>query len=225
MSAPRPHASSTPGTAPAPRGATPPVARGELGDTGRAVATACLLAVLSGLALTIVTGSSSGASALLRVLHDRTVSPWMTPLWLDVGHDIRLTYGLPEDSDHFLEVVPASARGVGGVLRIPAAGDRSGAAARWRRLVRAAALSEESGDENAGVLSTAIGVGLLDSGDDDDVIVRFRRSITLGAGRRGREETVHEGRVRRVDGEIQWIPLPPAEEVAPLVDRGGGGSR
>lgn len=222
MPAHRPRDPSAPSIPSAPRGAEAPEVRGELGDRGRAVATPCLLAVLAGLALAVATGSSSGSSALLRVLHDRLVSPWMTPLWLDVGHDTRLTYGLPEDADHFLEVAPA--RGAGGGVRIPDAGDRSGSASRWRRLARAVALAEESGDEGAGVLATAIGVGLLD-GDVDDVIVRFRRSTIVGPGRRGREETVHEGRVRRVDGEIQWIPLSPAEEVAPLVERGGGGTR
>ena len=68
------------------------------------------------------------------------------------------------------------------------------------------------------------GVGVLEAGDDDDLVVRFKR-VAPDAGGRGRAETVHEGRVRRVDGEIQWIPLPPAEEVAPLVDRAAEGAR
>ena len=43
------------------------------------------------------------------------------------------------------------------------------------------------------------------------------------AGRPPSVETIHQGRVRRVAGEIQWIPLPPAEEVAPLLkDRAEG---
>ncbi len=196
--------------------------RGELGAAGRSVATVCLIVVLAGLGLAVATNSSSGSSALLRVLHGRLFSPWMTPLWLDLGHDTRLTYGLPEDADHFLEIAPAagSARGT----RVPAEGDRSGQAARWRRLARAAALAEEEGADRAGILSTAIGAGLLDAAGEEDVVVRFMRAIPPErelAGHSPRVETIHQGRVRRVDGEIQWIPLPPAEEVAPLV-RGDG---
>lgn len=225
MPSARPRAPIPSATAAAEREVERSGTRGHLGDTGRAVATACLCAVLAGLALTVATGSSSGSSTLLRVLHDRLVSPWMTPPWLDVGHDTRLTYGLPEDADHFLEVTPA--RGAGGAVRVPPAGDRSGAAARWRRLVRAVALAEESGDEDASALATAIGVGLLDRGDGDDLIVRFKRSARTepGALRKVAAETVHQGRVRRVDGEIQWIPIPPAEEVAPLSDRPREGRR
>lgn len=206
--------------------AGPPVAacgKGELGAAGRSVATVCLIALLAGLGLAVATNSSSGSSALLRVLHGRLSSPWMTPLWLDLGHDTRLTYGLPEDADHFLEIAPASAPSSRGT-RVPAEVDRSGQAARWRRLARAAALAEEEGADRAGILSTAIGAGLIDAAGEEDVVVRFMRAIPSereSAGQAPRLETIHQARVRRVDGEIQWIPLPPAAEVAPLV-RGDG---
>lgn len=219
---------------PAPNASAPPSAgvgpcapSGELGETGRGVATFCLAALLVGLLLAIVGNSASGSSALVRVLKGRLFSPWMTPLWLDLGHDTRLTYGLPEDGDHFLEIVPV-APGAGRTLRVPADGDRSGRAARWRRLVRAAAVAEEEGLDRAGLLSTSLGAGLLDRAGADDVVVRFRRRVPAdptAPGDEPREETIHEGRVRRVDGEIQWIPLPPAEEVAPLVERDGGAGR
>lgn len=211
----------------APRAEAGVAAPGRLGETGRFVATFLLIAVLAGLFLSIAVGSSSGSSALGRVLHGRLFAPWMTPLWLDPGHDTRLTYGLPEDGDHFLEIVPAPSQ-AGRAVRVPAEGDRSGRAARWRRLARAAALAEEEGLDRAGILSTSIGAGLLGRVAGDDVIVRFRRRLpsdpALGDNE-PRLETVHEGRVRRVDGEIQWIPLPPAEEVAPLVPRTGGTGR
>lgn len=223
MPAPRPLPSPRPA---GPDGAAAPGA-GELGDTGRGVATVCLVAVLTGLVLAVATNSSSGSSTLLRVIHGRLFAPWMNPLWLDLGHDTRLTYGLPEDADHFLEIAPASAPASRGT-RVPAPGDRSGQAARWRRLARAAALAEEEGADRAGLLSTAIGAGLLDAVGEEDVIVRFNRAIPPereAAGRPPRVETIHQGRVRRVDGEIQWIPLPPPEEVAPLVRGDGEGGR
>lgn len=209
----------------APAAAEP--AAGMPGDTLRAVATALLALYLVGLGLCVATNTSSGTSMLLGGVKDRLFAPWMVPVWLDLGHDTHLTYGLPEDGDHHVEIVPqgAGAR----AIRLPEARDRSGRAARWRRLARAWADAEEQGDEVAGPLAEAIGAASLDLAGADDVVVRAKRvripdRASAAAG--PTVESVVAGRARVVgDGdaaELEWIPMPPAEEVAPLVERPEG---
>jgi len=197
-------------------------AEGEVPESIRGPATVLIVVYLVGLALCVAGNTASGTSLVVATLKDRFFSPWMVPPWLDLGHDTRLTYGLPEDADHRLEIRPAGDPGTNPAagLRFPAAGDRSERAARWRRLAKAAALAEEDA-VRAGVLPAAIGAGLFARAGEDDLLVRIVRAVppdydaprAAPAG-----ETPLEVRVRRIDGELQMIPLPPAEEVAPLID-------
>ena len=200
----------------------------------RGPATMLLVVYLVGLGLCVAGNTASGTSHLVGTLKDRLFAPWMVPLWLDLGHDTRLTYGLPEDADHHLEIRPAVSRparqGNGpatAVLRFPAPGDHSERGARWRRLAVATVLAEEDA-EQAGVLPAAIGAALFRVAGNDDLEVRIVRRVAPdyeSARSLRRDETALEVRVRRRDGELQLIPLPPAEEVAPLVDTAppGGG--
>ncbi|MCX7404232.1 MAG: hypothetical protein NT089_00680, partial [Planctomycetia bacterium] len=57
--------------------------------------TIALAAYILGLVLTIATHSGSGSSALLDRIKVRIFSPWLVPLWLDVGFHYRLTSGQP----------------------------------------------------------------------------------------------------------------------------------
>jgi len=200
----------------------------------RGPATMLLVVYLVGLGLCVAGNTASGTSRVVGTLKDRLFAPWMVPLWLDLGHDTRLTYGLPEDADHHLEIRPAVSRparqGNGpatAVLRFPAPGDHSERGARWRRLAVATVLAEEDA-EQAGVLPAAIGAALFRAAGNDDLEVRIVRRVAPdyeSARSPRRDETALEVRVRRRDGELQLIPLPPAEEVAPLVDTAppGGG--
>ena len=209
-------------------------AAGALPETLRGPATLLLGLYLVGLFLCVAGNTASGTSLLIGTIKDRLFAPWMVPLWLDLGHDTRLTYGLPEDADHHLEIRLAgelagelagkpSGKGVGrptAALRLPADGDHSERAARWRRLAAAAALAEEDA-EQAGVLPAAIGAGSFAAAGDDDLEIRIVRSVPpdYASARSPRsDETALEVRVRRRDGELQLIPIPPAEEVAPLID-------
>lgn len=204
----------------------------------RGPATMLLVVYLVGLGLCVAANTASGTSRVVGTLKDRLFAPWMVPLWLDLGHDTRLTYGLPEDADHHFEIRPAVSRparparpGRGpatAVLRFPATGDHSERGARWRRLAVATVRAEEDA-EQAGVLPAAIGAGLFRAAGDDDLEVRIVRRVAPdyeSARSPRRDETALKVRVRRLAGELQLIPLPPAEEVAPLVDpappTGGG---
>ena len=221
------------GTAPqgarggAARGGGAAPAAGMPGDTLRAVATAALVLYLVGLGLCVSTNTSSGTSALLGGIKERLFAPWMVPAWLDLGHDRHLTYGIPEDGDYHVEIVP---RGAGArTIRLPEARDRSGRAARLRRLARAWATAEEEGDEVAGPLAEAIGAAALDLAGAGDVVVRVKRTLIpdhASAAAGPTVESVVSGRARVVgdgdDAELEWIPLPPAEELAPLVERPEG---
>ena len=200
---------------------------GELPASMRGPVTLCLAVYLVGLGLCVAGNTASGSSRLVATLKDRFFTPWMVPLWLDLGHDTRLTYGLPEDADHHLELRPLGttpARPGNGpataTLRFPASGDHSERAARWRRLASAAVIAEEDPGQ-AGVLTTAIGAGMFGMAGSDDLGIRIVRRVApdhASAGSPFRDETALEFRVRRRDGDLQLIPVPPAEEVAPLVD-------
>ena len=206
-----------------------------LPETLRGLATLLLGLYLVGLFLCVAGNTASGTSLLIGTVKDRLFAPWMVPLWLDLGHDTRLTYGLPEDADHHLEIrlagKPAGKREgqPTAALRFPAQGDHSERAARWRRLAAAAVLSEEDA-EQAGVLPAAIGAGSFAAAGDDDLEIRIVRSVPpdYASARSPRiTETALEVRVRRRDGELQLIPIPPAEAVAPLIDAApapGGGN-
>ena len=64
--------------------------------------------------------------------------------------------------------------------------------------------------------------GLFASLGAEDLSLRVLRTIppdrdVASAGGRGTVEQAYACRVRRVAGEVQLLPLPPAAEVAPLV--------
>lgn len=195
---------------------------GEIPASIRGPATLLIVLYLAGLFLCVAGNTASGTSLLVGTLKDRFFSPWMVPLWLDLGHDTRLTYGLPEDADHHLEIRPAASTGGRATpsLRFPAVKDRSERASRWRRLAKAAVLAEEDA-EQAGVLPAAIAAGLFAAAGREDLEVRVVRNVPPDYDTRPaplRAETALEVRVRRVDGDLQLIPMPPAEELAPLID-------
>jgi hypothetical protein len=205
-------------------------AAGALPETLRGPASLLLALYLVGLGLCVAGNTASGTSLLLGTVKDRLFAPWMVPLWLDLGHDTRLTYGLPEDADHSLEIRPAGKGGgrTSAPLRFPAPGDHSERGSRWRRLAVAAVLAEEDA-EQAGALPAAIGAGSFAAAGDDDLVIRVVRTMAPdyeAARSPGLSETALEVRVRRREGELQLIPIPPAEEVAPLFDplpvSGGG---
>ena len=189
-------------------------------ESVRGAATVLLALYLLGMVLCIAGNSASGSSALVETLQSRLFSPWMVPLWLDLGFDNRLTYGLPEDADHSLAVAPA-AGGEGRRMRFPEALDRSERGARWRRLARAVVFAEDDADR-AGVLPAAIAAGLFAKLGSEDLTVKVVRVVPAefsAAATPAVEETPFEARIRRVDGAVQIIPVKPAGEVAPLVER------
>lgn len=181
-----------------------------LSERTMAVASVAIAFYLVGLVLTIAGNSVSGSSALVRTIKQRLFSPWMGPAWLDLGFDHPLTYGVPEDADHGIEIRRFEKRGdgaTGGPLRLP--GDRTGErAARWRRLARRIASS--SIDETAVPLAAAVGQGGFDAVDAADVAVRVVRwplEERQTSPQPPRPVKPYEARVRLVDGEIQLIEL------------------
>jgi len=189
----------------------------------RGVATILLALYLIGLLLCVAGNSASGSSALVRTIKTRLFSPWMVPLWLDLAYDTRLTYGTPDDADHVLELRPwnAPASATGATLRLPAPGMWGERAARWRRLARALVIGQDDSDRE-GLLPAAVAEALFASLGHEDLSLRVLRTIppdrdVASAGGRGSVEQAYACRVRRVAGEVQLLPLPPAAEVAPLV--------
>jgi hypothetical protein len=193
-------------------------------ETVRAAVTVMLGVYFVGLALCVAGNSASGPSTLVRTIKSKLFSPWMVPLWLDLGYDTRLTHGLAEDGDHRFEIRrlddPAAPEPV--ILPGPAMhGER---AARWRRLARATAVSE-SDPEREALLPAAIGQGVFIPWYTSDVSLRVlrhlppdRRDVLDGlADVAGRDEQPYAARVRFVDGEVQLIGSTPREELAPLV--------
>lgn len=191
-------------------------------ETVRAVVTVALGLYFVGLALCVVGNSASGGSALVRTIHARLFSPWMTPPWLNVGHDTRLTHGLPEDADHWIEV-----RGLDDTadpVALPSQTMRGERAARWRRLARAIAVAEADPDREA-LLPAAVGAGAAASHNAGDVSLRVMRhlpadrsEVVVGrADVSGRHEQAYAARVRIVDGDVQLIATTPRNELAPLV--------
>jgi hypothetical protein len=151
--------------------ATPSAAESRFPEPLRGVVTVALAVYLVGLGLSVAGNSGSGASALVRTIKGRLFSPWLVPVWLDLGFDQRLTHGAPDDADHILEVV-AYGPAEGAPLRFPGAvsGER---ARRWRRLARALA-RPDGADE----LVAAVGRGAFDDLGADDVTVRVLRHLS-----------------------------------------------
>ena len=224
LPAPAPHIPPvTPVAMPRPVSTNPPSAR-PLSDTAQAATSVALAAYLLGLVLSIAGNSVSGSSALVRTIKGRLFSPWMAPAWLDLGFDHPLTYGMPEDADHMLDV----RRSAGGdAVRLP--GLRTGErAARWRRLARriAAAVAEDA----AAPLAAGVGRGGFASLEADDVVVRVLRTPLAERSSPPappRLVSAYAARVREVGGEVQLIELGGVAkrgELAPVSDgRAGGG--
>jgi hypothetical protein len=186
-------------------------------DAVRAAVTVALGVYLVGLVLALLGNGSSGASALVRTIKSRLYTPWLVPAWLDLGHDHHLTYGLPEDADHTIEL-RATGADAAAALRLPGrlTGER---AARWRRLAAALAPAA-SGDEQAVALTAAVATGGFDDLGTEDLTLRVlrrqlpeRRELPLPTG----SSVVNSARVRLVGGELQLIKADPPGEVAPLV--------
>jgi hypothetical protein len=202
---------------------TEPSVAAPASETVRAAVTVVLGIYFVGLALCVAGNSASGSSALVRAIHTRLFSPWMTPPWLDLGYDTKLTYGLPDDADHRIEVRRQGASATARPLVLPADGIRGERARRWRRLARAAVIAEQDPDRES-LLPAAIGAGLFDDVGGEDLSLRIVREVrpdraevaTAGTGQ-PRSEQAYAARVRRVDGELQLIKNEPKEELAPVI--------
>jgi len=191
-----------------------------------AAVSVALAVYLVGLALTIAGNSVSGSSALVRTIKERLFSPWMGPAWLDLGFDHPLTYGMPDDGDHALEIRRSAPPGA--PIRLP--GDRTGErAARWRRLARRIATAAE--DESGVQLAAGVGQGSFAAAGSDDVVVRTVRWPLADRGvvpaEAPRPVKPYEARVRLVGGEIQLVELggeAKRSELAPVLRGQSAGS-
>ncbi len=178
--------------------------------------TIALAAYILGLVLTIATHSGSGSSALLDRIKGRIFSPWLVPLWLDVGFHYRLTSGQPADADHVIEVHRTGDSGAG-IILFPdnISGER---AMRWRRLARAIVTGIDDADRE-GLLPAAIGAGLFDDLGTKDVSLRVlqqplpERSTAAVIA----PAEVYAARIRSVGGEVQLIKKEARGALAPLV--------
>jgi len=192
-------------------------------ETVRAGLTVALGLYLAGLLLCVVGNSASGGSALVRTIHGKLFSPWMTPPWLDLGYDTRLTHAAPEDGDHWFEIRRLDAPAAK-VIALPGPTMRGERAARWRRLARATAVSEADPDREA-LLPAAVGAGAFGPWNTRDLSLTVMRHLPPDRGDvlagnaevAGRDEEAYAARVRLVDGEVQLIKDTPPVELAPLV--------
>lgn len=197
------------------------LAAARLSDRALAVTSVALAVYLVGLLLSIAGNSVSGSSALVRTVKQRLFAPWMGPAWLDLGFDHPLTYGMPEDGDHALELRAAAAAAA--PIRLP--GSRTGErAARWRRLARQIALAMD--DESAVTLAAGVGQGGFQAVRSDDVVVRTLRwplpDRAAASDSTLRPVKPYEARVRRVAGETQLVELggeAKRAELAPVLPR------
>ena len=185
-------------------------------ETVCAAVTVALGIYLVGLVLSMLGNTVSGGSPLVTTIKSRLFAPWMVPMWLDLGFDYRLTYGLGEDADHLIEVRPVGAAGSAAAIQLPA-GQTGEQARRWRRLARAVVSAADDPDREA-LLPTAIGLGLMDHIERDDVFVRvMRQPLPERTGSPAPPQQAYATRVRVVDGEPQLIRQEPRGEVAPVV--------
>jgi len=190
-------------------------AAGGRSEAARAVATGAIALWLLGLVLSIMGNSDSGASAFVRTVKGRLFSPWLTPLWLDLGFDYRLTYGGPEDADHALDIGRhGDEPGTGVTWPGRVVGER---AARWRRLARAISADVDDADRD-GLLAAAAGRGAFDRLGTQDVTVRVLRTPPRDRGAASSAPTAaYAARVRFAGGELQLLRQEARGEVAPLV--------
>jgi hypothetical protein len=185
-------------------------------ETVRGIVTVALVFYLGGLLLAVAGNTVSGTSALVRTIKSRLFSPLLVPAWLDLGFDVPLTYGLPEDADHAIEL--EDARGTGPRLRFPARELGGERAARWRRLAQAIAAGDATGDAPS-LLATAVAASGFHELGSEDATIRIVRPVLPEPGTVAattRPEQPFEARVRRVGGELQLIRKEEAAAVAPL---------
>lgn len=193
-------------------------------ETVRAAVTVMLGVYFVGLALCVAGNSASGPSTLVRTIKSKLFSPWMVPLWLDLGYDTKLTHGLPDDADHRFEVRRQDAAATPKPLTLPTAEMWGERGRRWQRLARATANAERDPDRE-GLLPAAVAAGLFDDLGTEDLSVRVLRQVrperfeaaAAGAVPPARFEQAYAARVRRVEGELQLLKSEPREELAPLV--------
>lgn len=189
-----------------------------LGDVARGLVSIALCLYLLGFSLSVACNSGSGSSLLASTVKSKLFSPWMVPLWLDIGFDERLTYGQVDDADHVIEVQPWSG---GDAVRFPQAGASGTAAARWRTL--AGWLEPEMvPEEVAGLLPTAIAENLFDELGSEDLRVRVLRVVmpersAFEPSAEPAFEQAFAARVRRVAGSVQLLPVEEQRDVAPVV--------
>jgi hypothetical protein len=192
-------------------------------ETVRAGLTVALGLYLVGLLLCVAGNSASGRSALIRTIHGKLFSPWMTPPWLDLGYDTRLTHAAPEDGDHWFEIRRLDAPATKAIV-LPGPTMRGERAARWRRLARATAVSEADPDREA-LLPAAVGAGAFAPWNTRDLSLAVIRHLPPDRGDvlagqadvSGRDDEAYAARVRRVNGEVQLIKSTPSVELAPLL--------
>lgn len=185
-------------------------------ETVCALITVALGVYLIGLVLSMMGNTISGGSPLVTTIKTRLFAPWMVPAWLDLGFDYRLTYGLDDDADHFIEVRPFADPPAVSAIQVPA-GQTGERARRWRRLARAVVSLADDPDRES-LLATAIGRGLMDEAQSDDVLVRvMRQPLPERTGGSPPPQEAFVARVRLVDGQPQLIRQTPRGEVAPLV--------
>ena len=201
---------------------TTPVEPRRPSEAAAAAITVAVCVYLCGLALSIIGNTGSGSSAVVRVIKGRLFAPWLVPAWLDLGFEHRLTWGVPEDADHALELRGQGSSG-GPALTLPGSGGGE-RAARWRRLARAIA-SDADGGDNAAILASAVAAGAFDDLGTEDVRIRVLRSPVPDRSTAvpTRVEQAYAARVRRVAGELQLIKDEPRGELAPLVRPAGRG--
>lgn len=193
-------------------------------ETVRAAVTVLLGVYFVGLALCVAGNSASGPSTLVRTIKSKLFSPWMVPLWLDLGYDTKLTHGLPDDADHRFEVRSRDAAATLKPLVLPTAEMWGERGRRWQRLARATATAERDPDRE-GLLPAAVAAGLFDDLGTEDLSVRVLRQVrperfeaaAAGSVPPARFEQAYAARVRRVEGELQLLKSEPREELAPLV--------
>jgi len=192
-------------------------------ETVRAGLTVALGLYLVGLLLCVAGNSASGGSALVRTIHGKLFSPWMTPAWLDLGYDTRLTHAAPEDGDHWFEIRRLDAPAAETIV-LPGPTFRGERAARWRRLARATAVNEADPDRES-LLPAAVGAGAFVPWNSHDLSLAVMRHLPPDRGDVlvgqadvvGRDEEAYAARVRLVDGEVQLIEATAPVELAPLV--------
>jgi len=192
-------------------------------ETVRAGVTVALGLYLVGLLLCVVGNSAAGSSALVRTIHGKLFSPWLTLPWLDLGYDTRLTHAAPEDGDHWFEIRRLDDPTASTVV-LPGPTMRGERAARWRRLARATAVSQADPDREA-LLPAAVGAGAFGPWTTRDLSLAVMRHVPPDRGDvlagnadvAGRDEEAYAARVRLVDGEVQLIKATPPVELAPLV--------